>query len=116
MRSYYEAVTTKTDIRFLTNEQISAIVEGLIKVCGRIRERDRQSIEDFPDLYDKNYYSGRKHGDTAAVYSGFASTVQVPDMSIISVPYGRNHYQPELHSDTAVIQLYNETAGRPLKS
>ena len=101
---------------WLTEGQIEAIVNILIQQCDRIEERNQKLSVDFPDLYDELYYTGRGHGDTGAVYAGFTETTEIPDMKVQRVKYGRGYWQPELHSDTAVIQLYNSGAGKVLES
>lgn len=97
---------------WLTEEQIEVIVSILKKQCERIEERNQKLSDDFPDLFDELYYTGRGHGDTA----GFTEATEIPDMKVYRVKYGRGYWQPELHSDTAVIQLYNSGAGKVLDS
>lgn len=70
----------------------------------------------FPNLYDVQYMSGRRHSNTAKVYAGFQEDTEIPGMSIEKISYGIQKWQPELSSDTAVIQLYNKTAGEKLKT
>ena len=101
---------------WLTEEQIEVIVSILKKQCERIEERNQKLSDDFPDLFDELYYTGRGHGDTGAVYAGFTEATEIPDMKVYRVKYGRGYSQPELHSDTAVIQLYNSGAGKVLDS
>ena len=97
---------------WLTEEQIEVSVSILKKQCERIEERNQKLSDDFPDLFDELYYTGRGHGDTGAVYAGFTEATEIPDMKVYRVKYGRGYWQPELHSDTAVIQLYNMLAHR----
>lgn len=101
---------------WLTEEQIKTIVNILKNQCDRIEERNKKLSEDFPDLFDELYYVGRRHGDTGAVYAGFTETTKIPNMEVHRIKYGRSYWQPELHSDTAVIQLYNSGAGSKLKT
>lgn len=105
-----------TDKQWLKQEQISTIIEILIRQCDRIEERNQKIGQEFPDLYDEQYYARRGHGDTGAVYAGFKESTVIPGMTIKKIEYGRGHWQPELHSETAVIQLYNVDAGKQLNS
>ena len=88
---------------WLTDEQIEAIVSILTKQCDRIEERNQKLNVEYPDLYDELYYTGRRHSDTGAVYAGFTETTEIPEMKVYRVKYGHGLWQPELHSDTAVI-------------
>lgn len=101
---------------WLSEDQIEAIVGIIKKQCDRIEERNQKLSIDFPDLYDELYYTGRVHGDTGAVYAGFTEATEIPDMKVYRVKYGRGYWQPELRSDTAIIQLYNSGAGKILGS
>lgn len=101
---------------WLTDDQIEAIVSILTKQCHRIEDRNQKLNVEYPDLYDELYYTGRRHSDTGAVYAGFTETTEIPDMKVHRVKYGHGLWQPELHSDTAVIQLYNSGAGKILDS
>lgn len=70
----------------------------------------------FPNLYDAQYMSGRHHSNTAKVYAGFQEDTLIPGMSVKKISYGVQKWQPEISSDTAVIQLYSDSAGKELKT
>ena len=76
---------------WLTEEQIEVIVSILKKQCERIEERNQKLSDDFPDLFDELYYTGRGHGDTGAVYAGFTEATEIPDMKVYRVKYGRGY-------------------------
>ena len=94
----------------LTPELESTIVNTIKSQCSRFRDAKKQE----KDLYYEPYAKRRKKYElTAAVLSGFApdrfsfSNLQVHDLK-----YGLNGslYQPELITDTAIIQIYSSGA------
>lgn len=101
---------TKSHNNWLTAEQIDSIVKIIIKQCDLIEQREEDNNKNYPDLYDEDYMHGRRHGYTASVLAGFQVNTYVPDMIISKVKYGICHCQPELSSDTVVVQLYSSDA------
>lgn len=94
----------------LTAEQADTIVSILVSQCNMIEEREKKNLESYPELYDEDYMSGRRHGYTASVLAGFQETTAIPQMSIKKKDYGRIHCQPELSSETSIIQIYSSKA------
>lgn len=95
---------------YITQEQVQAIVDILIHQCDLIEQRNNANQVQFPELYDADYMSGRGHGDAAAVLAGFQPSTAIPNMTITKRHYGRIHCQPELESDTAIVQIYSGDA------
>ena len=94
----------------ITHEQAQVIVDILIRQCNMIEARDAGDRAEFPELYDDDYSRGRNHSDTASVLAGFQPNTTIPDMTITKRNYGLMHCQPELESDTAVVQIYSDNA------
>ena len=92
----------------LNDDQKNAIIDIL---KANALERDM-----FPNLYDAQYMSGRHHSNTAKVYAGFQEDTLIPGMMIKKISYGVQMWQPEISSDIAVIQLYNDSACKELKT
>ena len=95
---------------YITQNQAQAIVDILIHQCDLIEQRNNENQARYPDLEDDDYMSGRGHGDTGAVYAGFKPGAVIPGMAITKRHYGRIHCQPELESDTAIVQIYSGDA------
>lgn len=95
---------------YVTQEQVQAIVDILVLQCNSIEQRNNDNQAQYPNLYDADYMSGRGHGDTGAVYAGFQTDTVIPDMTITKRHYGRIHCQPEIESDTAIVQIYSGDA------
>ena len=100
----------------LNDEQKNAIIDILKEQCLCIQKANALERDMFPNLYDAQYMSGRHHSNTAKVYAGFQEDTLIPGMMIKKISYGVQKWQPEISSDTAVIQLYNDSAGKELKS
>lgn len=100
----------------LNDEQKKAIVDILINQCQCIQKASEMEQDMFPNLYDEKYMSGRHHSNTAKVYAGFQEDTEIPEMSIKKISYGIQKWQPELSSNTAVIQLYSYAAGEKIKT
>lgn len=94
----------------LTQEQINAIVNIIVHQCSLISQREKNDRRNYPELYDEDYMRGRRHSFTASVLAGFQKDTVIPNMVITKRKYGRCHCQPELSSDTAVVQLYSYDA------
>ena len=95
---------------YITQEQAQAIVDILVYQCNSIEQRNYANQARFPNLQDADYMRGRGHGDTGAVYAGFQPDVAISGMTITKRHYGRIHCQPELESDTAIVQIYSGDA------
>ena len=100
----------------LNDEQKNAIIDILKEQCLCIQKANALERDMFPNLYDAQYMSGRHHSNTAKVYAGFQEDTLIPGMMIKKISYGVQKWQPEISSDIAVIQLYNDSAGKELKS
>lgn len=100
----------------LNDDQKNAIIDILKEQCLCIQKSNAMERDMFPNLYDAQYMSGRHHSNTAKVYAGFQEDTLIPGMMIKKVSYGVQMWQPEISSDTAVIQLYNDSAGKELKT
>ena len=100
----------------LSNDQKKAIIDILKEQCRCIQEANAIERDMFPNLYDAQYMSGRHHSNTAKVYAGFQEDTLIPGMSVKKICYGVQKWQPEISSDTAVIQLYSDSAGRIIKT
>lgn len=100
----------------LNDDQKNAIIDILKEQCRCIQKANALERYMFPNLYDAQYMSGRHHSNTAKVYAGFQEDTLIPGMVIKKVSYGVQKWQPEISSDTAVIQLYNDSAGKELKT
>ena len=94
----------------LNDEQKNAIIDILKEQCLCIQKANALERDMFPNLYDAQYMSGRHHSNTAKVYAGFQEDTLIPGMMIKKISYGVQKWQPEISSDTAVIQLYNDCA------
>lgn len=100
----------------LNDDQKNAIVDILKKQSQCIQKANAVEQDLFPNLYDAKYMSGRHHSNTAKVYAGFQEDTLIPGMSVKKISYGVQKWQPEISSDTAVIQLYSDSVGRLLKT
>ena len=100
----------------LNDEQKNAIIDILKEQCLCIQKANALERDMLPNLYDAQYMSGRHHSNTAKVYAGYQEDTLIPGMMIKKISYGVQKWQPEISSDTAVIQLYNDSAGKELKS
>ena len=100
----------------LNDDQKNAIVDILKKQSQCIQKAYAVEQDLFPNLYDAKYMSGRHYSNTAKVYAGFQEDTLIPGMSVKKINYGVQKWQPEISSDTAVIQLYSDSAGRILKT
>lgn len=100
----------------LNDDQKNAIIDILKEQCLCIQKSNAMERDMFPNLYDAQYMSGRHHSNTAKVYAGFQEDTLIPGMMIKKISYGVQMWQPEISSDTAVIQLYNDSAGKELKT
>lgn len=100
----------------LNDEQKNSIIGILKEQCLCIQKANELERDMFPNLYDAQYMSGRRHSNTAKVYAGFQEDTLIPGMSVKKINYGVQKWQPEISSDTAVIQLYSDSAGKELKS
>ena len=89
----------------LNDDQKNAIIDILKEQCRCIQKANALERYMFPNLYDAQYMSGRHHSNTAKVYAGFQEDTLIPGMVIKKVSYGVQKWQPEISSDTAVIQL-----------
>lgn len=94
----------------LSVKQIDAIIDILLHQCSLIVQRENNDQKKYPELYDEDYMRGRKHSYTASVLAGFQESTIIPDMVVTKRQYGLFHCQPELSSDTAVVQLYSDEA------
>lgn len=99
----------------LTSAQINAILGILIRQCNMIAQREKNDKAHFPELYDEDYMRGRKHSYTASVLAGFQENADIPDMIVRKHAYGINHWQPELVSESAVVQIYSNNASLNIK-
>lgn len=100
----------------LNDDQKNAIIDILKEQCLCIQKANALERDMFPNLYDVQYMSGRHHSNTAKVYAGFQEDTLIPGMTTKKISYGVQKWQPEISSDTAVIQLYSDSAGRELKT
>ena len=100
----------------LNDDQKNAIVDILKKQSQCIQKAHAVEQDLFPNLYDAQYMSGRHYSNTAKVYAGFQEDTLIPGMSVKKINYGVQKWQPEISSDTAVIQLYSDSASRKLKT
>ena len=100
----------------LNDDQKNAIVDILKKQSQCIQKANAVEQDLFPNLYDAQYMSGRHHSNTAKVYAGFQEDTLIPRMSVKKISYGVQKWHPEISSDTAVIQLYSDSAGKELKT
>ena len=103
---------------YLTDLQIEEIVKTISNTCIRYRAYDKQ----FKDLFYEPYTTMRKKASvTSAVISAFS-----PDRCHISgftsqdIYYGLHNQltQPELISDSVVLQIYSngsDLKGKPIK-
>ena len=92
---------------YITIEQAQAIVNILTHQCALIERRNTADRVDFPELYDADYMKGRTHSDTSAVLAGFQEDTNIPGITITKIQYGRIHCQPQLESESAVMQIYS---------
>lgn len=100
----------------LNDEQKNSIIGILKEQCLCIQKANALERDMFPNLYDAQYMSGRHHSNTAKVYAGFQEDTLIPGMSVKKISYGVQKWKPEISSDTAVIQLYSDSAGKELKT
>lgn len=100
----------------INDDQKNAIIDILKEQCLCIQKSNAMERDMYPNLYDAQYMSGRHHSNTAKVYAGFQEDTLIPGMMIKKISYGVQMWQPEISSDTAVIQLYNDSAGKELKT
>mgnify|MGYP003308526752 FL=1 len=100
----------------LNDDQKNAIIDILKEQCCCIQKANALERDMFPNLYDAQYMSGRHHSNTAKVYAGFQEDTLIPGMMIKKISYGVQMWQPEISSDIAVIQLYNDSACKELKT
>ena len=100
----------------LNDDQKNAIVDILKKQSQCIQKAYAVEQDLFPNLYYAKYMSGRHYSNTAKVYAGFQEDTLIPGMSVKKINYGVQKWQPEISSDTAVIQLYSDSASRKLKT
>lgn len=86
------------------------IIETIKRQCMRFREHTKQEQNLFYEPYSK---TRRKYDLTAAVISGFApDRFHHENIQVIDLSYGLNEQlgQPELITDTAVMQIYSDGA------
>lgn len=92
----------------ITKEQCDAIISRIQHQCMLMQHIERNNMEQFTELYDPDYFKGRKHSITAGILSGFKEGDEfIPGITISKIKYGGNHYQPELRNDSAIIQIYS---------
>lgn len=92
---------------YIPEAQAEAIVSIIAHQCDLIEARDAQNEIDYPELYDDDYLSGRKHSYAANIYAGFQETTVLPGMEITKRSYRKIHRQPQIESNTAVVQIYS---------
>lgn len=92
----------------LSTNQIKTIIDILLHQCELIAQQEKNAQKHYPELYDEDYMRGRKHSYTAAVLAGFKEDTIIPNMIVRKRRYGKLHCQPELSSDTVIVQLYSD--------
>ena len=96
---------------YITKEQIDAISKIIINQSDELAEMEKENRKNHPELYDEDFMRGRKpYDNTGCILSGFRETIKIPEMTVKKIRYGKNRMQPELESDTAIVQIYSSGA------
>lgn len=105
----------KVNSSYITSEQIEAIKTIIIHQADLLAKEEKFKREFFSDLHYENYMKGRnQYSNTLGILSGFRKTTKLPEMQVREICYGLHLVQPELESETAIVQIYS--SGSKLKT